>query len=84
MLIDDAFGSMEDAQSEVERKRVFDWYTGSVYSRLEERGAVVVINHRMHALDLSGQLLDQQAAGGDRWEVVELKAHRRAAMAGEV
>jgi predicted phage terminase large subunit-like protein len=28
----------------------------------------------MHQDDLSGRLLAQQAAGGDRWEVVELKA----------
>jgi predicted phage terminase large subunit-like protein len=73
-LIDDPFGSMEDALSEVERKRVFDWYTGTVYNRLEERGAIVIINHRMHEDDLSGRLLAQQAAGGDQWTVVELKA----------
>ena len=37
-------------------------------------GKIVVINHRMHEDDLCGQLLAQQAAGGDRWEVVELPA----------
>jgi predicted phage terminase large subunit-like protein len=72
-LIDDPFGTMADARSEVGRKNVWDWYTGTVYNRLEERGAIVVINHRMHEDDLSGKLLAQQAAGGDRWEVVELK-----------
>ena len=73
-LIDDPFGSMADARSEGERKSVHDWYTGTVYNRLEKNGAIVVINHRMHQDDLSGRLLAQQAAGGDRWEVVELKA----------
>ena len=29
-MCDDPFGSMEDAQSETERKRVWDWYQGSV------------------------------------------------------
>jgi hypothetical protein len=37
-------------------------------------GAIVVINHRMHEDDLSGRLLAQQTAGGDKWEVVELPA----------
>jgi predicted phage terminase large subunit-like protein len=37
-------------------------------------GKIVVINHRMHEDDLCGQLLAQQAAGGDKWEVVELPA----------
>jgi predicted phage terminase large subunit-like protein len=37
-------------------------------------GSIVVINHRMHEDDLCGRLLAQQAAGGDKWEVVELPA----------
>src|SRR5262249_31499758 len=66
-LIDDPFGSMADARSEVERKAVHTWYQGTVYNRLEKNGAIVLINHRMHHADLSGMLLEQQAAGGDRW-----------------
>jgi hypothetical protein len=72
-MIDDPFGTMADARSELERKNVWDWYTGTVYNRLEKNGAIVLINHRMHEDDLTGMLLAQQAAGGDRWEVVELK-----------
>ncbi len=74
ILIDDPFGSMQDAQSELERKKVWDWYTGTAYNRLMPGGAIVVINHRMHEDDLCGRLLAQQAAGGDKWEVVELPA----------
>jgi len=74
ILIDDPFGSMKDAQSELERKNVWDWYTGTAYNRLMPGGAIVVINHRMHEDDLCGRLLAQQAAGGDKWEVVELPA----------
>lgn len=74
ILIDDPFGSMKEAQSELERKNVWDWYTGTAYNRLMPGGAIVVINHRMHEDDLCGRLLAQQAAGGDRWEVVELQA----------
>jgi predicted phage terminase large subunit-like protein len=73
-LIDDPFGSMADARSEPQRKALHDWYTGTLYNRLEKNGAIVVIAHRMHQDDLSGRLLAQQAAGGDKWEVVELKA----------
>src|ERR1700730_1046753 len=74
VLIDDPFGSMADARSEPKRKEVWSWFTGTVYNRLEKAGAIVLINHRMHHADLSGMLLDQQAAGGDQWTVVELKA----------
>lgn len=74
LLIDDPFASMADALSEVERKGVWDWFQGTAYNRLQPGGAIVLINHRMHEDDLSGRLLAQQAAGGDRWEVVELQA----------
>jgi predicted phage terminase large subunit-like protein len=74
MLIDDPFPSMEAALSPATRKNVWDWYTGTAYNRLMPGGAIVLINHRMHDDDLVGRLLAQQAAGGDRWEVVELPA----------
>jgi predicted phage terminase large subunit-like protein len=72
-LIDDPFGSMADARSEPARKNVHDWFSAN-YSRLEKDGKIILINHRMHQDDLSGRLLAQQAAGGDQWTVVELKA----------
>jgi len=74
ILIDDPYSSMQDAMSELTRKNVWDWYTGTAYNRLMPGGSIVVINHRMHEDDLCGRLLAQQAAGGDKWEVVELPA----------
>jgi predicted phage terminase large subunit-like protein len=74
LLIDDPFAKMESALSENERKRVWDWFTGTLYDRLMPGGVIVIINHRMHEEDLSGMLLQQQAAGGDKWDVVELPA----------
>lgn len=73
-LIDDPYASMADAESETTRKNVLNWYSGTVYNRLQPGGAIVLINHRMHEDDLTGALLEQQAAGGDQWDVVELPA----------
>lgn len=74
LLIDDPFSNMAEAQSELARKNVWEWFTGTAYNRLQPGGSIVLINHRMHEDDLSGRLLAQQAAGGDKWEVVELPA----------
>ena len=74
VLIDDPIKSMEAAQSEKERKRVWDWYQGTLYNRLQPGGRIVLINHRMHVDDLSGRLIEQMKAGGDKWEIVELPA----------
>jgi predicted phage terminase large subunit-like protein len=73
-IIDDPFATMADAQSEVQRKAVIEWYQGSVYNRLQPNGTIVLINHRMHEEDLSGYLIERQNFDGDKWEIVELPA----------
>ena len=65
---------MEDAQSETIRRKVWEWYTGSVYNRLQPNGAIVLMNHRMHEDDLTGKLLAEMANGGDQWTIVRLPA----------
>jgi predicted phage terminase large subunit-like protein len=74
LMVDDPFASMSDARSEQKRKEAHNWFTGTAYNRLEKGGAIVIIGHRTHQDDLQGRLLAQQATGGDKWEVVELKA----------
>ncbi len=71
LVIDDPFASMEEAQSQRARDRVWDWYTGTAYNRVRPGGAIVVICHRMHEDDLAGRLLASQDSG-DKWTVVEL------------
>jgi hypothetical protein len=75
LIIDDPFASMEAAQSELERNRVWDWYRGTLYNRVRPGGAIVLIQHRMHEEDLAGRLL-ANPDGKDRWHVVELPAIR--------
>ena len=74
LLIDDPFKDRQEADSEITRQRVWDWYTSTAYTRLMPGGAVVVINTRWHDDDLSGRLLSEQSNGGDKWEVLSLPA----------
>ena len=37
-------------------------------------GAIVLINTRWHEDDLSGRLIEQEANGGDKWDVLDLPA----------
>lgn len=74
LLIDDPFKDRAEADSEVRREHVWNWYTSTAYTRLMPDGAVVVINTRWHDDDLSGRLLAQQEDGGDKWEVLSLPA----------
>ena len=74
LLIDDPFKDREEADSELRRQRVWDWYTSTAYTRLMPGGAIVVINTRWHDDDLSGKLLREQEEGGDKWELLSLPA----------
>lgn len=81
LLIDDPLKDREEADSEIRRQRVWDWYTSTAYTRLMPGGAVVVIQTRWHEDDLAGRLLAQQAAGGDQWDILELPALNTAGVA---
>jgi len=74
LLIDDPFKDREEADSELRRQRVWDWYTSTAYTRLMPGGAIVLINTRWHDDDLSGRLIEAQADGGDQWDILSLPA----------
>jgi hypothetical protein len=73
-IIDDPFGSWADAQSELQRERVWEWYRGTLYNRIRPGKPIIVIQHRMAEDDLAGRLIAHQQHGGDQWTIVELPA----------
>jgi predicted phage terminase large subunit-like protein len=70
IIVDDPLKA-EEAFSEASRKRVIDWYSGTLVSRLndKESGPIIVVMQRLHENDLAGHLLEQ---GG--WEHLDLPA----------
>lgn len=74
LLIDDPVKDREEADSELRRQRVWDWYRSTAYTRLSPEGRIVVIQTRWHEDDLSGRLLEAMKGGGDQWEVLSLPA----------
>lgn len=75
LLIDDPFKDREDADSEVIREKVWRWYTGTAYHRLEPGGAIILVQTRWHDDDLAGRLLEaQEKDDGDKWDILNLPA----------
>jgi hypothetical protein len=62
IIIDDPLDASE-AQSELARKRVIDWYGGTLVSRLDNKntGAIIAVMQRLHEDDLAGHLQRQGA-----------------------
>ncbi len=73
-IVDDPVGSWTDAQSQLTKDKVWDWYRGTLYNRIRPGKPIILIQHRTAEDDLAGRLIEQQNHGGDRWEIVELPA----------
>jgi predicted phage terminase large subunit-like protein len=72
VVIDDPIRSREAAWSEIERKNLWEWYSGDLKTRLRPGGKIVLIMTRWHESDLGGRLLEEMEKGGDLWETLIL------------
>lgn len=76
IIIDDPVKNRQDANSPTMRKKVFDWYTSTLYIRLEKDGCILITLTRWHDDDLAGKLLSAMKTNefADKWEVLCLPA----------
>lgn len=62
-IIDDAIGSMEDANSPVLRAKLWEWWESTAIQRIEPGTPVVCIGTRYSTDDLMGRMLQQSESG---------------------
>lgn len=81
LITDDPIKNREEANSDLIRNKIWDWWTSTWYTRQEGNSAMIVIMTRWHLDDLVGRLQQQQAdlekAGEtniDRWQIVRFPA----------
>lgn len=74
IVIDDPVKNRAEAESVAFRERVWDWFNDDIYTRLEPRAAIVLIQTRWHEDDLAGRILKSMENGGEQWEIVSLPA----------
>jgi len=79
LIIDDPVKNREDAESSRMMEKLNDWYTSTLYTRLEPQvGAIVVIQTRWSENDMIGQLLENEMnvseKGREGWTIVDLPA----------
>ena len=78
-IIDDPLKNDRDADSDTIRENQKDWYSSTLYTRLEPGSALVIVQTRWHVDDLSGWLLkrEQDAEIEDErehWRIVNAPA----------
>lgn len=72
LLCDDLVKGREEADSELQREKMKEWWTNDLWTRLKPGAAVVVIGTRWHTDDIIGYLLEEATKGGEQWDVVSL------------
>jgi len=58
LIIDDPVSGTAEASSELERDKLWEWFTSDCMTRLQKGGRVVIIHQRWHNDDLIGRLTD--------------------------
>lgn len=85
-LIDDPVKGRRAADSELERRVTWDWYSADIRPRLKPGAFIVIIMTRWHEDDLAGRILPKDwdgetgpitAADGEEWYVLCLPAEAR-------
>ncbi|WP_078878537.1 terminase large subunit domain-containing protein [Streptomyces sp. NBRC 110035] len=71
-IVDDPIKDAADAESPTMRKRLWDWWTSVLNTRVEPGGSILVIQTRWHEQDLAGKILEGEDA--DDWIRLDLPA----------
>jgi predicted phage terminase large subunit-like protein len=73
-VIDDPFGSREDAWSEVVREKRWLWYVDDFSARLKPAARRVIMHTRWHEEDIAGRVLEQIKKGIIKAKVIKIPA----------
>ncbi len=86
-LVDDPIKNAEEADSELIRNAIKNWYSSTFYTRMAPGGGILIIQTRWHDDDLSGWLMHEMAEAVknaeddedwpidvDKWEVISYPA----------
>lgn len=71
IVIDDPIKGLEAATSAAARRRVQEFYDGTLYSRLNDKlnGVIIIVMQRLHEDDLVGHVLEKE-----HWDVLSIPA----------
>jgi predicted phage terminase large subunit-like protein len=77
IIVDDPIKDAKQAQSDLYRATVWDWYLSVLFSRREPNAKQIIVMTRWHEDDLVGRLLDPSRSDevdGQKWVVLNLPA----------
>ena len=74
MIIDDLIKNEEEARNDNVLEKLYDWFTNTMLSRLEENGKIIIVMTRWSKKDLSGKAIEYFESQGYPVRLVKYKA----------
>jgi predicted phage terminase large subunit-like protein len=75
VICDDLLKGVDDAESQLVRDNMWDWWGSDLSTRLKPSGVMVIIGTRWHLDDIIGRVIAaEKQKGGDKWDKVILPA----------
>ncbi len=76
MIIDDLIKNKKEAYNDKVLDDHWDWFTNTMYSRLEGKRKIIVIMTRWHSKDLAGRMIEWCKKEGKKYKHINLKAQQ--------
>lgn len=74
LLIDDIIKNSEEAYNENVKDKIWDWYTNTMLSRLEQGGKQIIVMTRWATDDLAGRIMNSCDLDGQKYIHINMKA----------
>lgn len=76
IIVDDPIADAKQARSETVKKSLVEWYSGTLRTRLEPGGTMILVMARWTDDDLSGTVVEKalKEGSGDPWVVLKISA----------
>lgn len=76
MILDDLIKNKKEAYNDRILDEHWDWFTNTMYSRLEGKRKIIVIMTRWHSRDLAGRIIEWCEKEGKKYKHINLKAQQ--------
>lgn len=74
LIIDDPIKNRQEAESETYRRRLFEEYQSTLYTRLQHESAIIIVMTRWHEDDICGRLLNPSIVEPEDWDILNIPA----------
>lgn len=74
LIIDDLIKNAEEAYNETVKEKHWEWFTNTMFSRLEEKGKIIIIMTRWASGDLAGRAIEYFSDNNISHRVIMMKA----------